>query len=228
MSTQKNLITLCFAAVFTLGLAACGGGGGGVTPSVVTPPVVEPDIHACDAGASQDCVDARKAEFEAIEDDADALRADYNAAKQALADAETNLADANTAMTEETTVSDAIGAAMAAIAGITDESAPKAVSDGRAAIDAAKESLDGMENLSAEVTATLQGRIDALNNDFSPIEIAVEASEIAVKASAATKAVGTKAKAIGKVEPDNLLLAEPVDGYGHGQAHRPRDQSRGR
>ena len=28
MSTQKNLITLCIATVFTLGLAACGGGGG--------------------------------------------------------------------------------------------------------------------------------------------------------------------------------------------------------
>ena len=28
MSTQKNLMTLCFATVFTLGLAACGGGGG--------------------------------------------------------------------------------------------------------------------------------------------------------------------------------------------------------
>ena len=27
MVTHKNLITLCFAAVFTLGLAACGGGG---------------------------------------------------------------------------------------------------------------------------------------------------------------------------------------------------------
>ena len=27
MSIQKNLITLCFATVFTLGLAACGGGG---------------------------------------------------------------------------------------------------------------------------------------------------------------------------------------------------------
>ena len=27
MSTQKNLITLCFATVFALGLAACGGGG---------------------------------------------------------------------------------------------------------------------------------------------------------------------------------------------------------
>ena len=32
MSTRKNLITLCFAAVFTLGLAACGGGGGGDAP----------------------------------------------------------------------------------------------------------------------------------------------------------------------------------------------------
>ena len=28
MAIQKNLITLCFATVFTLGLAACGGGGG--------------------------------------------------------------------------------------------------------------------------------------------------------------------------------------------------------
>ena len=27
MSTQKNLMTLCIATVFTLGLAACGGGG---------------------------------------------------------------------------------------------------------------------------------------------------------------------------------------------------------
>ena len=32
MPTQKNLITLCFATVFTLGLAACGGGGGGDAP----------------------------------------------------------------------------------------------------------------------------------------------------------------------------------------------------
>ena len=33
MSTQKKLITLCFATVFTLGLAACGGGGGGAPPT---------------------------------------------------------------------------------------------------------------------------------------------------------------------------------------------------
>ena len=30
--TKKNLITLCFATVFTLGLAACGGGGSGPAP----------------------------------------------------------------------------------------------------------------------------------------------------------------------------------------------------
>ena len=32
MSTQKNLITLCIATVFALGLAACGGGGGDDAP----------------------------------------------------------------------------------------------------------------------------------------------------------------------------------------------------
>ena len=32
MVTHKNLITLCFAAVFTLGLAACGGGGAVAPP----------------------------------------------------------------------------------------------------------------------------------------------------------------------------------------------------
>ena len=36
MSTQKKLITLCFATVFTLGLAACGGGGGGGDAPPVT------------------------------------------------------------------------------------------------------------------------------------------------------------------------------------------------
>ena len=33
MSTQKNLITLCIATVFTLGLAACGGGGSDAPPA---------------------------------------------------------------------------------------------------------------------------------------------------------------------------------------------------
>ena len=40
MSTYRNLITLCFAAVFALGLAACGGGSDG--PTMTTPDPVEP------------------------------------------------------------------------------------------------------------------------------------------------------------------------------------------
>ena len=46
MSTQKNLITLCFATVFTLGLAACGGGGGGDGAPVTG----MPDDPVTDAG----------------------------------------------------------------------------------------------------------------------------------------------------------------------------------
>ena len=41
MSTQKKLITLCFATVFTLGLAACGGGGGGDAPA---PSMMDGDV----------------------------------------------------------------------------------------------------------------------------------------------------------------------------------------
>ena len=35
MSIQKKLITLCFVTVFTLGLAACGGGGGAPAPGMM-------------------------------------------------------------------------------------------------------------------------------------------------------------------------------------------------
>ena len=116
----------------------------------------------CDAGPSQACVDARQAEFEAIEADDDATVGDLNAAKMALADAQTALSDANTAAAEEMTVSGLIDGATTATADITDESTPAAVAAGRAAIDAAKESLEGMENLSDDATTALQGRIDAL------------------------------------------------------------------
>ena len=40
MSTQKKLIALCFTTVFTLGLAACGGGGGGA----LAPEMAMPDM----------------------------------------------------------------------------------------------------------------------------------------------------------------------------------------
>ncbi len=149
-----------------------------------------PEALACDAGASQACVDARQAELDAIEADDDATVGELNAAELALTDAQTALADANTAAAEEMTVSGLIDDAMTAIADIDDESTPAAVATGRAAIDAAQDSLDGMENLSADATAALQGRIDALESSFAP-------NEMAVAISAATAAAGTKSTAVG-------------------------------
>ena len=93
----------------------------------------------CDAGPSQACVDARQTELEVIEADDDATVGDRNAALMALADAQTALSGANAA----DTVSGLIDDAMTATADITDESTPAAVAVGRAAIDAAQESLDG-------------------------------------------------------------------------------------
>ena len=135
-------------------------------------------------------MDARQAELDAIEADDDATVGDLNAALMALADAETALADANTAAAEEMTVSGLVDDAMTATADITDESTPAEVAAGRAAIDAAKESLGGMENLSADATTTLQDRIDDLESSFSPNEMAVR------RPNAATAAAATKRTAI--------------------------------
>ena len=52
MSAQKNLITLCFAAVSTLGLAACGGGDASVTETTVIEPVVDPTLEEIAAEAA--------------------------------------------------------------------------------------------------------------------------------------------------------------------------------
>ena len=65
-------------------------------------------------------------------------------AEMALADAQTALSDANTAAAEEMTVSGLVDDAVTATADITDESTPAEVAAGRAAIDAAKESLGGV------------------------------------------------------------------------------------
>ena len=200
MSIQKNLITLCFAAVFTLGLAACGGGGGDApvtgmpdTPDTIEP--IEPEAHACDAdaGPSQACVDARQADLEAIENDSDATVGELNAAQTALATAQTALADADTAAAEEMTVSGLVDDAMTATADITDESTLAEVAVGRAAIDAAQESLQGMENLSADATTTLQDLIDVLEAGYSPIEMTVATN--AKTAAAATKRTEIAAEA---------------------------------
>ena len=192
MSRHKKLMTVCCAAVLTLGLAACGGGGGGdraqtSPPDMPTMPTPEPESHVCDDGASQACVDARQAELDALGDDATV--AELRAAEKALTDAQMALADHNTATMENTTVSGLIDDAMMAIADIDEDSTPNEVAAGRAAIKAAQDSLDGMENLYAADETALQGRIDALNEAYNPIEMAVNTAE-------ATRAALTKETAI--------------------------------
>ena len=199
MFTHKNLMMVCCAAVLAFGLAACGSsdnrmpavdgdtGDTGDTAATATPATLATPSDTgdtgpiCDAGPSQACVDARQTELDAIEADDDATVGDLNAAQKALDDAQTALSGANAA----DTVSGLIDDAVTATADIDDESTPAAVAAGRAAIDAAKESLDGMENLSADATAALQGRIDALDAGYSPIEMTVDTN--ADTAAAATK-----------------------------------------
>ena len=188
----RSFLAACSIVALTAFMYGCvhdGGDDGMKTtePDPGTEMPTTPDPHACDAGPSQACVDARQAELDAINDDATV--GELNAAELALTDAQTALADANTATAEETTVSGLVDDAMTAIADIDDESTPAAVAAGRKAIKAAQDSLDGMENLSADTTAALQGRIDALESSFSP-------NEMAVAMSAATAAAGTKRMAI--------------------------------
>ena len=159
------------------------------TPDPTTPDPTDPVAHACDAGPSQDCVDARQAELEAIEADDGATVGDLNAARTAHETAQTELTDLNTATMEENTVSGLIDTAMTAVGDITDESTPAEVDAVEAAIKAAQGSLDGMENLSADTTTALQGRIDGLSTSLSP-------NAMAVRMAAATAAAGTKKKAI--------------------------------
>ena len=75
MSTQKNLITLCFAAVSTLGLAACGGGGGAsVTETTVIAPAgpTTPEEIAAEAAAVVAATKAAATKLTAI--DAEAIQ----------------------------------------------------------------------------------------------------------------------------------------------------------
>ena len=190
----KNLTKICAAAVVALGLAACGGGGGSDRADTgMEMPDPTPMPHVCDDGASQACVDARAMELADLEADDDATVGQVNAARTALTNAQTALSDHNTAVGENDTVSGLIDDAVTAIADIDDESTPNEVNAGREAIKAAQDSLDGMENLYAADKTALQGRIDALNASYNPIETAVHAA--AANSAALTKetAIATEA-----------------------------------
>ena len=102
MSTQK-LITLCFATVFTLGLAACGGGGDAPVSSMMNgnggppgrPPAPGP---ACATSAtSQACVDDKKMVMDEAKKALEAAKADENSTQKQIADAQKAYDDAKMA-----------------------------------------------------------------------------------------------------------------------------------
>ena len=90
MSTQKNLITLCVAAVFALGLAACGGGDAPKT--VDNGDMMQPDPAIAQRAAIKTAIDTASSAVAAVGDeatDAQVMAADtaVAAARKAVMDA---------------------------------------------------------------------------------------------------------------------------------------------
>ncbi len=92
MSTLKNLKTICFAAVLSLGLAACGGGGDDQADDM-TPPTPDPALMAAQtaameaATAAQTAANAADSTADGVEAIQDALPASYALARAAANDA---------------------------------------------------------------------------------------------------------------------------------------------
>ena len=82
---------LAVVAALGMGLTACGGGGSDTAMPEPPPPPPPPPPHVCEAGPSQDCVDARQMELAAL--GADATKAQHDAAEMALAAAQAALAE---------------------------------------------------------------------------------------------------------------------------------------
>ena len=106
MFTQKNLMTVCCAAVLAFGLAACGGGGGGGDAPVTSmingngpppegPP--EPGLECATSATSQGCVDEKNMAMDEAKEALDAAKADENSTQKQIADAQEAYDDAKMA-----------------------------------------------------------------------------------------------------------------------------------
>ena len=168
MSTQKNLITLCFAAVFTLGLAACGGGGGGGEPPPDTvddtvdtvDDTVEPMDNSADEAEIARLMGALATAMDNSADDAEIARL-----MGALATAMDNSAD------------DAeIARLMGALATAMDNSADEAeIARLKVALATAMDdSADGADNSAdeAEIARLMGALATAMDNSADDAEIA--------------------------------------------------------
>ena len=181
MQFKSTYLALALLAGFGLALGACSSGSD--DPPEMVEPTPEPTPHACDAGASQACVDARAAELAALGDDATV--AEYNAARAALASAQAALASINAAAARQALVTAAmctagtaecvaahqalvdaltadtsttvneLAAAQSALAAVQ---SAKAMADADAADDAA---LQALADAAAACTAGTQACVDA-------------------------------------------------------------------
>ena len=148
MSIQKNLITLCFATVFTLGLAACGSDA----PVNGAPDVAGPDV-------AEDEPDARTvAELFAT---AQESRDDSAAAAKAAEDAVKAATEASGKLTTLMVKGDSMTATANAQAVLDMQAATvKAATDAETALQEAKDALEDATEHAAD-NASLMAALDA-------------------------------------------------------------------
>ncbi len=198
MSTQKKLITLCFAAVFTLGLAACGGGGSdrAETPPVVTPPVEMPGplTPLEQLTAARSAVAAAQALVSSA-----STPTENAAAYSALAAAQAQLATAESIPenqialhSQQGLVDEALTAAQAAVDGLSNASTDDEVAAAEAAVAAAQAALDAASALPADDSrhASVMGVSDGLGDALMMRTADMETEAINAMISTAQTAVG--------------------------------------
>ena len=167
MLTHRNLLMACFAALLTLGLAACGGGGDGPAMTMTDPDPDPPVPTAFEAGLA-----AINAATTAA--DADAAYADVD--KTAITGAEaaqlqTALNDRKAYLAMAARVADQIAALMTAEGAIdtTDLSTQALVDAARQAIADLRQALDDAVDVSDADKATYQ---TALNDAVAAVDAA--------------------------------------------------------
>ncbi len=151
-----------------------------------TPP--PPPPHACEAGPSQACVNARRAELDALGDDDS--KADHDAAEQALADAQQEFAELND-MNERTALEDAAKCTAATQACLT-------------AHDNLVAALEGD-------IATLEGDDDATNAQQKEAQEALDAAKVNRDAVSMTLSDMRRDTAIGTAVADAETEADKLE-----------------
>ena len=222
MSTQKKLITLCFATVFTLGLAACGSSGGNkdtamdedtsTKPEPTRPPssedqlaearaavtaaelVVEAAMTASERAAAYTQLAAAETLLAEAESIPENALTDL---RQRLADAEGDLDAAETEAMNFQNALDAISDAVDAINMAQTEAAGLDEGSDRAAIDAAGALVTAAQTainaVGADDQAGLQSQLDSANYMVMAAQTTLDN---AAMVAAATMAAGTKRMAI--------------------------------